>query len=129
MALGTIDSYTAICVNKFYCATEGRGIEELVLSADEIELHLPMHYTFLRNYPNPFAISTKIYYAIPASDFVTIKIYDTLGREQQTLISEFHTSGSYSINFNAADLAEGIYFYTLRVGNAIVETEKMLFLR
>ena len=126
---GTIDVYTDIHVNRFYRATEGQGIDEIVLSVNEKKSGLPFKYKLFNNYPNPFNASTRISYSILFSDFVTIKIYDMLGREIQTLIHKFQVSGSYSVNFNANDLTSGVYFYTLRVGDDMVETKKMLLLR
>ena len=95
---------------------------------DNIGASNPNHFRLHQNYPNPFNPSTIILYSIPKSDFVTLKIYDMLGREIQTLVSEFQKVDTYSINFDASKLSSGIYFYQLQVGD-FVETKKMLFLR
>jgi len=58
-----------------------------------------------------------------------LKILDILGREIETVSSEFQTAGNYSINFNAGKLASGIYYYALKIGNDFSETKKMLILR
>ncbi|PJB00437.1 MAG: hypothetical protein CO128_00590, partial [Ignavibacteriales bacterium CG_4_9_14_3_um_filter_30_11] len=66
-------------------------------------------YDLAQNYPNPFNPSTVIKYQLPEQGFVTLKIYDILGREVKTLVNEFKSKGRYSINFNAGNLASGVY--------------------
>ena len=97
------------------------GVEE----ASDI---VPNDFSLLQNYPNPFNSSTKILYSIPRSGFVTLTVYDILGREIQTLVSEFQKANTYSVNFDASKLSSGLYFYKLQLGN-FVETKKMLLLR
>jgi len=94
----------------------------------EQEDKLPTSYRLLQNYPNPFNLSTRIFYSISHSDFVTLKVYDMLGREIRTLVSEFQKANTYSVNFDASKLSSGIYFYRLQVGD-FMETKKMLFLQ
>ena len=97
------------------------------IDVDEIT-EIPAYFHLQQNFPNPFNPSTKILYSIPNPDFVTLKIYNILGREVQTLVDEFQKMGTYSVNFNASKLSSEIYFYQLQVGD-FVETKKMLFLR
>ncbi len=88
------------------------------------------HMFFLsQNYPNPFNPLTTISYSIPKTNFVTLKIYDMLGREIQTLINEVQEPDKYSINFDASKLSSGVYFYKLRVGTIFEKTNKMLFMK
>jgi hypothetical protein len=86
-------------------------------------------YVLNQNYPNPFNPSTRISYSIRNSDFVVLKIYDVLGREIQTPVSEFQKTGTYSVRFDARELSSGIYFYKLQVGTDFLETKKMLLVR
>jgi len=81
-----------------------------------------------QNYPNPFSGTTKINYSISNSGFVSLKVYDVFGREIQTLANEFQTIGTYTIPFDASHLDEGIYFYSLQVGNNAVETRRMILI-
>ena len=90
---------------------------------------VPEVFHLFQNYPNPFNPSTKISYSIPRSDFVTLKVYDMLGRSIQTLVREFQKADTYSINFDASKFSSGIYFYGLQVGNDFVETKKMLLMK
>ncbi len=75
------------------------------------------NYDLQQNYPNPFNPSTTISYQIPTDGIVTLKIYDILGREITTLLNEYKTKGKYNIQFNAKNLASGMYIYQLKSGN------------
>jgi len=86
------------------------------------------NFELQQNYPNPFNPVTSIQYAIGSRQFVTLKIYDVLGKEVATLVNEEKPSGHYEINFNASNLASGIYYYQLRAGE-FVETKKMTLLK
>ncbi len=85
-------------------------------------------YKLQQNYPNPFNPSTNISYQIQKAGIVSIKVYDILGRELKTLINKYQQSGNYDIQFNAAGLASGVYFYQLRT-NDFTSTKKMILLR
>ncbi len=100
----------------------------------------PSTYSLSQNYPNPFNPTTKIKYSIPpvgTRDRVSVqlKVYDVLGKEVATLVHEEKTAGKYEVEFNAAKLTSGIYFYQLKVYPAnggvssFVETKKMLLLK
>ncbi len=89
----------------------------------------PLIFGLNSNYPNPFNPSTKIEYSIPTSGFVTLRVYDAIGRNVQTLISEYQEANYYSVIFDASNLSSGIYFYRLKVGKNFVDTKKMLYLR
>ncbi|MBX7045811.1 MAG: T9SS type A sorting domain-containing protein [Ignavibacteria bacterium] len=82
------------------------------------------NYSLSQNYPNPFNPTTNIKFAIPQSGFVTLKIYNMLGKEVATLVSSNLSAGSYNYDFNASNLASGIYFYKLEAGN-FSEVKKM----
>ena len=81
-----------------------------------------------QNYPNPFNPTTVIDYTIPKDAHVTLKIYDVLGREVETLINENEQVGRYKVNFDGARLASGVYFYRLAAGSHVI-TKKMLLLK
>jgi hypothetical protein len=74
----------------------------------------PTTYSLEQNYPNPFNPSTTIKYQLPKAGFVTLKIYDILGREVALLINDFKVAGRYSIEFNASKLPSGVYIYELK---------------
>jgi len=88
----------------------------------------PNSYRLDQNYPNPFNPSTVISYQIPLTGFVTLKVYDVLGNEIATLINEEQNAGSHSIDFNAAQLSSGIYFYRLDT-EKFSETKSMILIK
>jgi hypothetical protein len=88
----------------------------------------PTEYRLFQNYPNPFNPTTTIRYNLPASGFVSLKVYDVLGREVSSLVNERQTAGSYESRFNAANLPSGMYFYRLQSGT-FTETRKMLLVK
>ncbi|MFC2088163.1 FG-GAP-like repeat-containing protein [Calditrichota bacterium] len=80
-----------------------------------------------QNYPNPFNPLTKINYQIPKSGFVSIKVYDVLGKIVDVLVNEKKLAGNHEINFNGAQLTSGIYYYRIQIGG-YSETKKMLLI-
>jgi hypothetical protein len=74
-------------------------------------------YELNQNYPNPFNPSTNISYQIPENSFVSLKVYNILGKEVATLVNENQTAGRYNYNFIANNLTSGVYFYKLMAGN------------
>jgi len=74
---------------------------------------LPEEYILSQNYPNPFNPVTKIDFDLPKSGFISLKVFDVLGREVKTLVNEEKSAGSYSVDFNASDLSSGVYFYKM----------------
>ncbi|MGB5893743.1 MAG: T9SS type A sorting domain-containing protein, partial [Ignavibacteriaceae bacterium] len=85
-------------------------------------------FTLMHNYPNPFNPSTIIKYDIRERTNVELKVFDILGREVISLVNEEQPVGSYEVEFNAANLSSGVYFYKLQAGS-FVETKKMLFMK
>ncbi len=100
---------------------------ELVSDVNEPEL-TPTVYALEQNYPNPFNPTTVISYQLPKSGNVSLKVYDVLGKEVATLVNEVKQSGSYHINFDASNLASGVYIYTIRA-NDYVSSKKMLLIK
>lgn len=81
-----------------------------------------------QNYPNPFNPATKIQFDLPASGYTKLKIYNLLGKEIQTLVSEHLNSGTHIITWNAANYPSGTYLYKLEY-NGRTETKKLLLLK
>ena len=78
---------------------------------------IPNFYALQQNYPNPFNPATKITYALPKAGNVQLKVYDIIGREVATLVNEVKQPGIYTVDFNASNLASGIYFYKMQSGD------------
>ena len=85
-------------------------------------------FQLYQNYPNPFNPFTKISYQIPQQGFVTIKIFDVLGREVATLVNEEKPIGKYEVDFSSKGFASGVYIYRMKV-NEFIESKKMILLR
>jgi hypothetical protein len=82
-----------------------------------ISSEIPKEFSLGQNYPNPFNPVTNIQFGIPKNSFVTIKVFDLLGREVSVLVNEYKEAGSYDVNFNASGLSSGLYFYRIEAGS------------
>ena len=100
----------------------------LVTSVTPVVANVPDKYSLSQNYPNPFNPVTKINFAIPKSGFVTLKVYDVLGREVSTLVNEIKNAGTYKVDFNASNLSSGMYFYKVSV-NGFTDVKKMMLIK
>ncbi len=89
---------------------------------------LPENFQLLQNYPNPFNPTTTIKYDLPESGYYSLKVYNSLGQEVALLIDGNKSAGEYSVNFDASNLASGIYIYRLS-GSNVNLTRKMLLLK
>ena len=98
--------------------------------SDSIEINIdsPADFSLKQNYPNPFNPSTVIKYILPKTSFVTLNIYDVLGRKFKTLVNKIQQLGMHEVRFNGNNLSNGIYFYRLKVGDYI-KTMKMLLIK
>jgi len=99
-----------------------------VVGIKVLDVNLPNDYMLHQNYPNPFNPTTNIQFSIPKSEFVTLKIYNILGEEVVTLVSERLTAGSYKYDWDASGLASGVYLYSIKAGDH-VDSKKMILLR
>jgi hypothetical protein len=88
----------------------------------------PITYNLSQNYPNPFNPVTKIKFSIPNDDIVTIEIFNTLGQKIKTLLNKKIQSGFHEVEFNARDLASGVYYYRIEAGE-FQDVKKMILLR
>ncbi len=97
--------------------------------------NVPTKFELKQNYPNPFNPVTSIQYAVDSKQYVTLKVYDILGRDVATLVNEVKEAGKYELNFDAKQLPSGIYFYKLQAGpstgsgQVYSQTKKMTLLR
>jgi hypothetical protein len=95
--------------------------------SDEVEIDIDQPSVFYlgQNYPNPFNPSTNIKYSIPAAGFVTLKVYDLLGREVSILLNEQQQAGTFDVVFDGSNLASGVYYYQLKAGE-LTATKKLM---
>ena len=89
--------------------------------------NIPSEFKLFQNFPNPFNPKTNIEFSIPKSEFVTLKVYNALGEEVATLVSEKLAAGQYKYDWDASGLASGVYLYKLQTEN-FVEIKKMLLI-
>jgi hypothetical protein len=115
-----------------------------LVGIEEYATNQVKEYKLSQNYPNPFNPATIIQYSIPAvaalspveglnqnrtgSQQVTLKVYNILGKQVATLVNEQQRPGNYEVKWDAAGLATGVYFYTLRAGN-FTDTKKLIVLK
>ncbi len=100
--------------------------------SNEIEIGVPQKFDLAQNYPNPFNPSTKINFALPKDGNVVISVFDNSGRLVSTITEGFKTAGYYSVDFSAANLSSGVYFYKLEFngsGSEFTKTMKMTVLK
>ena len=95
---------------------------------NEVSQSTPQEFSLQQNYPNPFNPTSEIRYQISEVSRVSLKVFDVLGREVATLVHETLRPGTYEVQFDAANLASGIYFYRLQAGE-FTATKRMLLLR
>ncbi|MEP4922934.1 MAG: T9SS type A sorting domain-containing protein, partial [Balneola sp.] len=97
--------------------------------SDEPEIELPTSVELQQNYPNPFNPSTSIGFGLPQSAKVTLEVFDVLGRKVATLLNaQNKTAGRHTINFDALNLASGMYIYRLQAGSSII-TKKLTLIK
>ena len=89
---------------------------------------LPTEFNLNQNYPNPFNPTTRIDYQLPVQGLVSIKIYDIQGNLVTTLISGVKDAGYHSVNWDAGDMASGVYFYRL-ISGSYIATKRLLLLK
>jgi len=110
--------YLATTDSNLYAGFSGtvwkRPISEIVTSVNPSPTRKPTSISLFQNYPNPFNPSTIISYQLPRNTFVTLDIYDMLGRKVKTMINELQTAGTHSVMLNGSNLASGVYFYRLK---------------
>ncbi len=103
-------------------------VDPSITSVDTSRSEHPTTFALLQNYPNPFNPETVISYQLPVTGYLSVKVFDILGREVRTLVDGIQKAGSHSINFNGSGLPSGIYFYRLQAGS-FTETKKLVLVK
>ena len=91
-------------------------------------VNTPAGFNLSQNYPNPFNPSTSIDYSLSKGTYVSIKVYDAIGRQVAVLVDEYKSSGSYKVTYDAGRLSSGIYYYTM-ITDGSRETKKMTLVK
>ncbi len=90
---------------------------------------IPKKYSLYQNFPNPFNPSTQIRYALKEAGFVTIRLFDMLGKEVATLVNNEQSAGYHFISFDASNIAAGVYIYELNVRGKYRAVKKMILMK
>jgi hypothetical protein len=96
--------------------------------SETVEIGALQTFYLSQNFPNPFNPATIISWQVPVDGYTTLKVYDDLGKEVATLVNEEKPAGNYEIEFNASELASGVYFYRIISGD-FVDTKKMILMK
>jgi hypothetical protein len=114
--------------SKFGWLIDDITLSPVVTAVAEDFSGIPVEYSLKQNFPNPFNPSTKIQYALKEAGFVTVKVYDVLGKEIRNVVNTRQEAGWHAVEFDGSKLPSGVYIYQLQVNN-YVETKKMLLIK
>jgi photosystem II stability/assembly factor-like uncharacterized protein len=137
VSTGLGDSYVdALAVNgaNLFAGTYGHGVwrrplSEMITSVREVTGNgLAEGYSLAQNYPNPFNPSTTIRFSLSKSGYVTLKVYDVLGREVGTLVDGVRAAGSYNVEWTPKNLASDVYLYRIQAG-AFSDVKRLILLK
>jgi hypothetical protein len=124
--------YLAIQGSDLFCGTDAAGVWQRpiseITSVQPMDPLAPKELVLSQNFPNPFNPKTEIRFQVPRGGFVSLQVYDLLGREVATIVNEKLAAGTYTRTFDAIALASGTYIYRLRAGDHVV-TKKLVLLR
>ncbi|HXF99221.1 MAG TPA: T9SS type A sorting domain-containing protein [Bacteroidota bacterium] len=116
-----------------YAGTLGSGVSKRLISqvltdVEPISQNAPFQFQLEQNYPNPFNPSTTIRFEVGGWGFVSLKVYDVLGREVATLVNDVKLPGSYQVQWDASNFASGVYFYRLSAGQ-FVQVRRLVLMK
>lgn len=127
---GGAASSPTVNIDGFKVTTSWSGI---VTSVNNISNNVSDNFSLSQNYPNPFNPNTNIKFTLPENGFVNLTVYNSLGREVESLVNENINSGTYNVSFNGSNLNSGVYFYKLtylnKDGKSFTETKKLILLK
>ena len=118
-----------LMANKIRIGTHGRSTYEIsgyLTNITNFNNEVPKKYVLSQNYPNPFNPNTRIKFSVVNKDFVSLEVFDILGKKVNTLVNKVLEAGSYEVNFDGSNLPSGIYIYKMTTNN-FSESKKMMF--
>jgi hypothetical protein len=123
-AVMVFDLSISLSNRKIRAVTHGNGVFERKLLDGSVGIissssNIPEEFTLYQNYPNPFNPLTHLEFGISKLEFVSLKVFDILGKEVMTLVNETKPAGKYSVTFDGSNLSSGIYFYKIEAGDFI----------
>ena len=126
--LGKAKKVNPLIVDDYLILSDSSSIAKSVAKKAITSYDLPKEFTLMQNFPNPFNPNTNISFFIPGNQFVTLKIYNTLGKEVMTVVNENMELGYHSVDINLSNEPSGVYFYSLTAGN-FRATKKLMLLK
>lgn len=124
-----VDKKADLTLDSFFDLSGTGGNSKRMAWSSEPEFEvIPTDFALDQNYPNPFNPSTTLAYTLPEDGFVSLKVYDILGREVVTLVNRTQVAGTYQIQFEATGLSAGTYLYVLKMGS-FRSVRKMVYLK
>ncbi|HAP34958.1 MAG TPA: hypothetical protein DCQ28_03095 [Bacteroidetes bacterium] len=137
---GTAFAQTDMLQNGFVIIPEGAASRDILIiktgakytkvltSVDDQQIESPREFSLSQNFPNPFNPETKIQYALPSTERVSLKVFDILGKEVATLVNQVQQQGHYTVRFNGTALSSGMYFYRIQTGSYI-SVKRMILIK
>lgn len=101
---------------------------DILVGVTPVQNTIASEYKLFNNYPNPFNPETNIRYSIPKKDFVSIKVYNSIGKEVSSYVNKIQEAGVYEVKFNGNNLSSGVYYYKLTT-NEFSDTQKMILIK
>jgi hypothetical protein len=105
-----------------------KAIHIIGITNIEREIEIPSQFCLLQNYPNPFNPTTTINYQLSTNSHIQMKVFDVLGREIITLVDETKGAGDYTVQWNAINFPNGVYYCRLNAGS-IMKIVKMILMK
>ncbi|MEO7356728.1 MAG: T9SS type A sorting domain-containing protein [Ignavibacteria bacterium] len=113
----------------FFGGNQVLKVTDMIVGINQTSEQVPEGYELSQNYPNPFNPATNLEFGISKLGFVSLKIYDMLGKEVATLVNANLNPGTYKYNYDASFLSSGVYFYKLAVDGNVIDTKRMVLLK
>lgn len=122
------NKYSAFAYAGFGPTNVYYNMESLITGVQNISGNIPSGFSLKQNYPNPFNPVTNIEFALPNKSFVKLVVYDMLGKTVETLVNNEYGAGTYKVDWNAANLPSGVYFYKLET-SGFTDVKKMILVK
>ena len=131
--IGDVIGFAKDKYNNMWICSAGSGLFVYnpagVVGVENQQNEIPASYKLYQNYPNPFNPTTVIRFQIQDARFVTIKLFDIIGKEISTLVNEKKQPGTYEVTFDGSRISSGIYFYGFSVDGKLIDTKKLILIK
>lgn len=131
LEVSSVNQNVTLAPGEFFIYTTAKLPDQekgIVTDVEEFQDQIAYSFMLEQNYPNPFNPTTTIKFNVSEPGFVSLKIFDVIGKEVSTIVNEQMKTGAYQIGFDAAPFSSGVYFYQLRQNNSVI-TKKMILVK